>query len=301
MNKVRPGRFLAFITIWSLCIYIPVARWSWYRQGVFNILGTMDFAGGTPVHIVSGTTVAAFSVFYSIETLQNGTEFRETFSQFLKRFAKRYTIDLYRYLKRIILLLKANFEVHVLGWEISDEDLERLAAIPLPPETEPGLDFEPYNVNYITLGTALLWFGWAGFNGGSALGGNLRAVSAWTCTHIAACSGGVTAVMLLWLRKLINSIMNWLGSRSSRADGDSDYDEDSSPTTARASSPATRGYGLENGNGTLTNEEAMLKQEKSKLFEDMTVLFFCDGVIAGLVAITPAAGYVRHLLLLADS
>jgi ammonia channel protein AmtB len=33
------------------------------------------------------------------------------------------------------------------------------------------------------LGTALLWIGWFGFNGGSALGGNLRAVSACVSTQ----------------------------------------------------------------------------------------------------------------------
>jgi Amt family ammonium transporter len=40
------------------------------------------------------------------------------------------------------------------------------------------LNFRPHNISLITLGTILLWFGWLGFNGGSAFGANLRAVMA---------------------------------------------------------------------------------------------------------------------------
>ncbi|KAM3431436.1 hypothetical protein MY4824_007146 [Beauveria thailandica] len=40
------------------------------------------------------------------------------------------------------------------------------------------MNFRPHNISLITLGTILLWFGWLGFNGGSAFGANLRAVMA---------------------------------------------------------------------------------------------------------------------------
>jgi len=290
MNRVRPGRFLLFITFWFLFVYIPVARWSWYPNGVFKFLGTMDFAGGTPVHIVSGTTVAAFAIFYSIETRENWKDFTYGAKQFLARFLRRYTVDVYWHVRGALLVLKINFDVFILGREISDNDLQRLESLPIPEERSSSLEFEPYNVNYLVLGTALLWFGWAGFNGGSALSGNLRAVSAWFCTHSAACSGGVTAVILLWVRKSGTWFQGWLAGRDSPARGDGDDAADSSPTTARASSPAAGGHGAEHG--VPVPDEEWIKEEKGRLFEDMTALYFCDGVIAGLVAITPAAGYV---------
>jgi len=84
------------------------------------------------------------------------------------------------------------------------------------------------------LGTALLWIGWFGFNGGSALGANLRAVSACISTHLAACAGGVMGTALEYIAA----------------------------------------YWREGDAG------------------KFSVIGFCNGAVAGLVAITPAAGYV---------
>ncbi|MBK8669243.1 MAG: ammonium transporter [Saprospiraceae bacterium] len=50
----------------------------------------------------------------------------------------------------------------------------------------------PANVPYVLIGTGLLWFGWFGFNGGSALGANGLAVSAFTTTNLAAATAGLS-------------------------------------------------------------------------------------------------------------
>ncbi|KAL1303876.1 hypothetical protein AAFC00_000330 [Neodothiora populina] len=54
------------------------------------------------------------------------------------------------------------------------------------------LDYRPQNITHIVIGTVFLWVGWFGFNAGSALSANLRAVMAAVVTNIAACVGGIT-------------------------------------------------------------------------------------------------------------
>ncbi|QRW23420.1 ammonium transporter [Rhizoctonia solani] len=89
------------------------------------------------------------------------------------------------------------------------------------------LAYKPHNTTYVVLGTVFLWFGWFGFNGGSALSANLRAAQACIVTNLAASVGGLT--WMLW-----------------------DY----------------------------------------RLEKKWSVVGFCSGAISGLVAITPASGYV---------
>ncbi len=88
-------------------------------------------------------------------------------------------------------------------------------------------EIPPANIPYVLIGTGLLWFGWFGFNAGSALAANSLAVSAFATTNTAAAAGG-----LAWMF----------------------YD--------------------------------VLKGKKP------SVLGFCIGAVVGLVAITPAAGFV---------
>ncbi|KAJ3017512.1 hypothetical protein HKX48_003508 [Thoreauomyces humboldtii] len=90
-------------------------------------------------------------------------------------------------------------------------------------------DEKPHNLGFVCLGTALLWFGWLGFNGGSALNSSRRAGMALLVTNISASSGG-----LAW--------MFW------------DF--------------------WNNG-------------------RKYSCVGFCLGAVAGLVAITPAAGFVE--------
>jgi Amt family ammonium transporter len=61
--------------------------------------------------------------------------------------------------------------------------------------------FEPHNVTLTILGAGLLWFGWFGFNGGSALGANGLAVNAVVVTTVAAAMACLTWVGASWLHK----------------------------------------------------------------------------------------------------
>lgn len=88
-------------------------------------------------------------------------------------------------------------------------------------------EIPPANVPYVLIGTGLLWFGWFGFNAGSALGANALAVSAFATTNTAAAAAGLSWMFFDVLR----------GKKPS-------------------------------------------------------VLGFCIGAVVGLVAITPAAGFV---------
>jgi len=85
----------------------------------------------------------------------------------------------------------------------------------------------PANIPYVLIGTGLLWFGWFGFNAGSALGANMLSLSAFATTNTAAGAAG----------------LSWMF-----------FD------VARGKKPS--------------------------------VLGFCIGAVVGLVAITPAAGFV---------
>lgn len=60
------------------------------------------------------------------------------------------------------------------------------------------LNFRPHNVSFVALGTFLLWFGWLGFNGGSAFGANLRAITAIWNSMLAAAFGGIVWCLLDW-------------------------------------------------------------------------------------------------------
>jgi Amt family ammonium transporter len=59
---------------------------------------------------------------------------------------------------------------------------------------------EPHNLTYTVLGAGLLWFGWFGFNAGSALGANALAANAFVVTNIAAAMGALTWMTVSWLR-----------------------------------------------------------------------------------------------------
>ncbi len=66
---------------------------------------------------------------------------------------------------------------------------------------ENASEFKPTNIPYVLLGAGLLWFGWFGFNGGSALAANDIAVSALVTTNLAAAAAAVSWMILDWVIK----------------------------------------------------------------------------------------------------
>ena len=59
----------------------------------------------------------------------------------------------------------------------------------------------PHNMTMTLMGASILWFGWFGFNGGSAIASGALATSAFVVTHIAAASATVSWVMIEWARR----------------------------------------------------------------------------------------------------
>lgn len=96
-ERMRFSAFLLFTLLWTTLVYDPIAHWVWGNGGWLRNLGTLDFAGGTVVHISSGISglIAA-------------------------------------------ILIGKRKNVNIL----------------------------PHNMPMVIMGTAILWFGWFGFNGG---------------------------------------------------------------------------------------------------------------------------------------
>ena len=86
----------------------------------------------------------------------------------------------------------------VVYWKDYSKALNsKSGAAPIPIATE----FKPTNIPYVILGAGLLWFGWFGFNGGSALAGDSLAVSAVVVTNLAAAAAAVSWMLLDWIIK----------------------------------------------------------------------------------------------------
>ncbi len=62
-------------------------------------------------------------------------------------------------------------------------------------------DMEPHNIPMTLLGTALLWFGWFGFNAGSAVAANASAANAFIVTNTAAATAGLSWMFASWIKE----------------------------------------------------------------------------------------------------
>jgi len=156
MHRTKPARFFVFITLWSILVYDVIARWTWHRRGWSNRLGVLDFAGGTPVHIASGTTVAAFAFFYDFEVSDKSffPYVQHLVSRILERIQHNIKV-IWNFVRGVTFIALKRFKL-VGGNPVFDvEDFEE-------EKTPDDKEFEPYNNMYVALGTGILWFGWAG-------------------------------------------------------------------------------------------------------------------------------------------
>jgi Amt family ammonium transporter len=133
VERMRFGPYVAFIVLWTLLVYAPVAHWVW-GGGWLMSRGVLDFAGGTVVHINAGVSALVAAI--------------------------------------------------VLG---ARKDYGRQAVL-------------PHSVPFTLLGAGLLWFGWFGFNGGSALAANGTAALAFTNTFLAPMATLVVWTLVDYLR-----------------------------------------------------------------------------------------------------
>jgi Amt family ammonium transporter len=71
-------------------------------------------------------------------------------------------------------------------------------------------NLSPFDLSLAVVGTGLLWVGWFGFNGGSALAANSRAVMAIIATHLAACAGALTWGAIEWATRRKPSVLGMI-------------------------------------------------------------------------------------------
>ena len=161
VGRMKFKALFAFIALWSVIVYYPMAHMVWGQGGFLASIGSVDFAGGNVVHISSGVSALVLAIYLG---RRKGYE-------------------------------KTSYRIH--------------------------------NIPFVVLGASLLWFGWYGFNAGSALAADGLAAHAFMTTSVSAATA-----LLSWM--LIDTV------------------KEGKPTLVGA----------------------------------------CTGLVVGLVAITPGAGFV---------
>ncbi len=131
-GRMKFAAWAVFVPVWLILVFVPVFKWVY--GGWLGQRGSLDFAGGTAIHVNAG--VAALAA--------------------------------------VLVLGKRK------GW---------------PEEGHP-----PHSMPLVMIGTGILWFGWFGFNAGSALGASGTAIQAFTNTFLAAAAAGLAWAVVERLR-----------------------------------------------------------------------------------------------------
>ena len=131
-DRMKFSAWAIFAPVWCLLVFVPVFKWVY--GGFLGDRGSLDFAGGTAIHVNAG--IAA--------------------------------------LVAVLILGRRK------GW--------------------PSEGHRPHSMPLVMLGTGILWFGWFGFNAGSALAANGTAVQAFINTFLAAAAAGLAWAIVERLR-----------------------------------------------------------------------------------------------------
>lgn len=135
-DRMKFSAWAIFVPVWLLLVYCPVSFWiyggAWGDglTGWLGVRGSLDFAGGTVIHVNAG--IAALAA--------------------------------------VIILGKRR------GW--------------------PKEGHAPHNMPMVMLGAGILWFGWFGFNAGSAFAANGTAIQAFLNTFLAGAAGGLAWILV---------------------------------------------------------------------------------------------------------
>jgi Amt family ammonium transporter len=131
-ERMKFSAYVAFIVLWSVLVYVPVAHWVWADEGWLFKMGALDFAGGTVVHLTAGASALVCALMVG---------------------------------KRLKY-----------------------------PQERPL----PHNLTMTLTGAGFLWFGWFGFNAGSALTSGWLAALAFMTTHLGAAGGALGWLAIEW-------------------------------------------------------------------------------------------------------
>ncbi len=146
-DRMKFSGWVVFVPVWFTLVFIPAWAWVFKAEGSgwLTERGSLDFAGGTVVHVAAGVSALALVMVLGPRT----------------------------------------------GWR-----------------KEPML---PHNLPFTMLGAGILWFGWFGFNAGSAFAADTLAIQAFANTFIAG-----AAAMLSWLlvERLVDGHATSLGAAS---------------------------------------------------------------------------------------
>lgn len=71
-ERVRFTSYMLFISLFMLCIYAPLAHWTWHPQGFLKVMGVLDFAGGTVVHMSAGFAALAGALYLGRRKIPEG-------------------------------------------------------------------------------------------------------------------------------------------------------------------------------------------------------------------------------------